>query len=319
MSWAAAAVVGGSIVAGSMQADAAGDAASAQSEATTAANAEQAREFNLGRGDMAPYRTIGGQAANRIGDVLGLASSGWKDQMRRTYADVFARNPGFNQDVLRTLNQTIDSAKDPNEVIQFAGTQGVSTPGVEQIFTSYQQNPSGAPAADSGSLNKQFTVADFWKDPVTELGLQFGLNEGTKGINRIASASGMRNSGQTLKALTQYGQDYMGTKAGESENRFYGDQDRIFNRLAGVAGTGQTAATNTANLGVQTAGNIGSNLTAMGNARGAASIARGNAYGNAANTIGNYWNQQSTLNRIFPRGGSGGGQSNAQLAAMYNF
>jgi hypothetical protein len=71
-----------------------------------------------------------------------------------------------------------------------------------------------------------------------------------------------------------------------------------------VAGIGQTATTNTASLGAQTAGNISGMLTAEGNARGAAAIARSNAMGGAVNQVGNQIYGQYTLDRILgPRGG----------------
>jgi len=159
----------------------------------------------------------------------------------------------------------------------------------------------------TGELNRKFTVADFMDDPVTKLGYQSGLDLGTQAIDRMAGARGGRNSGATLKALTRFGTDYTGQKAGESYNRFYGDQDRTFNRLSGVAGTGQTAMQNQNALGANYASNVGNLMTGAGNARGAAAIAQGNAWGGALQNIGNWYNSNQQLNRIL--GSGGGGQS----------
>ena len=159
----------------------------------------------------------------------------------------------------------------------------------------------------SGELNKKFTIADFMDDPVTKLGYQSGLDLGTQAIDRMAGARRSRNSGATLKELTRFGTDYTGQKAGESYNRFYGDQDRAYNRLAGVSGTGQTATQNLGQLGAQSASNIGNITTGLGNARGAAAIAQGNIWGGAAQNIGNWYNQNQMLNSIL--GSGGGGQS----------
>ena len=153
----------------------------------------------------------------------------------------------------------------------------------------------------SGELNKKFTVADFMEDPVTKLSYQSGLDLGTQAIDRMAGAKGSRNSGATLKELTRFGTDYTGQKAGESYNRFYGDQDRMYNRLAGVSGTGQTATTNLGAQGAQAGTNIGNIMTGLGNARGAAAIAQGNIYGGAVQNIGNWYNQQQMLDRIYPQ------------------
>ncbi len=181
---------------------------------------------------------------------------------------------------------------------------------IRDIIASFQTNEDnrkifeGVKSKTFGNspLTRKFTVDDFWKDPVTELGLEFGLSEGTKALDRMSGARGMRNSGQALKELTRFGTDYTGTKAAESRNRYVNDQDTIYNRLAGVAGSGQTAATNTASMGTGIAQNIGNIQTAAGNARGAAAIAGGNAWGGAFNRVGDWWNQKQTLDRIYPQG-----------------
>ena len=161
-----------------------------------------------------------------------------------------------------------------------------------------------------GSANRRFTVADFMDDPVTKLSYQSGLDLGKQAIDRMAGARGSRNSGATLKALNRFGTDYTGQKAGESYNRFYGDQDRELNRLAGIAGTGQTAVTNQNALGSQTATNIGNLVSSLGNARGASAIAQGNIWGGAAQNIGNWYGQNQMLDKILASQknyGSGGG------------
>lgn len=149
-----------------------------------------------------------------------------------------------------------------------------------------------------GDLTKRFTVQDFLDDPVTKLSFQTGLDRGTQALDRMAGARGSRNSGAQLKALTQFGTDYGGTKAGESYGRFYGDQDRTFNRLAAVSGIGQTATNTGVAAGSNTASNISNILTAQGNARGAAAIAQGNAYSGGLSTIGQWYNQNNMLDRL---------------------
>ena len=162
------------------------------------------------------------------------------------------------------------------------------------------------PNANAEGVRK-FTVGDFYNDPVNQIGMQFGLDEGRKGIERSAAARGSLNSGATLKELTRYGTDYAGQRAGESYNRFVNDQTNLYNRYAGIAGTGQNAANTTAAMGTQNANTIGNYLTGAGNARGAAAIAGANAWGGAAGNIGNYFGQSSMLDKILNRGGAAGG------------
>jgi hypothetical protein len=153
-------------------------------------------------------------------------------------------------------------------------------------------------AAGFGSLNNKFGIADFNADPVTQLGYQSGLDLGTRGINAKAAANGGRDNGAVLKQLTRFGTDYTNSQADASRNRFLGDQNNIYNRLAGISGTGQTAVNTSANAGATSAGNISGLLSAQGNANGAASIARGNAWqGGLQNIVGNF-QQQNTLDKI---------------------
>ena len=136
-------------------------------------------------------------------------------------------------------------------------------------------------------------------------GYQFRLDEGEKAIGRGAAARGMNRSGATLKALTRFGQDYASNEFGN-----------IWNRLAGISGTGQTTGTNLGQFGAQSAGNIGGLMTGAANARGAAGIGTANAWGNAASTIGNWYSQNAMLDKILNRGGYGG-MSSTPYAGAY--
>jgi hypothetical protein len=160
-------------------------------------------------------------------------------------------------------------------------------------------------SADFGSLNRRFTMEDFEADPVNKLGLQFGLDEGTKAIRRMFGAQGMGRSGAAVKGLTRFGTDYAGSKAAESRNRFLQDQDITFNRLAGVSGTGQTATTNTAQFGANMATNIGQNITGAANARGAAQIAGMNAIAAPFGQVGNTLSTKFLLDSMKPQTPSG--------------
>ena len=140
-------------------------------------------------------------------------------------------------------------------------------------------------AAGYGSLMKPLSVGDVENDP----GYQFELNQGLKTAQNSAAARGGLYSGATLKALTQYGNDYAGTKYNEAYSRAKNEQDTLYNRLAGISGTGQTATTAVDTAGQNYATQAGGNLIGAGNARGAADIATGNAIGNAANQGAAWW------------------------------
>ena len=77
-------------------------------------------------------------------------------------------------------------------------------------------------------------------------GYQFQLAEGTKALENSMASRGKLFSGQTGKALTEFGQ-------GLANQEFGGWQ----NRLAGLVDTGQNAAAQTGNFGANAAAGIG--------------------------------------------------------------
>lgn len=103
-------------------------------------------------------------------------------------------------------------------------------------------------------------------------GYQFAFDEGVRGIDRSASARGMLNSGATIKAQTRFGQGIA--------NQEYGN---YVNRLASLAGVGQSATNATAALGASAASNQGNALMQAGQARASGYNAIGNAFNSTIN------------------------------------
>jgi hypothetical protein len=159
----------------------------------------------------------------------------------------------------------------------------------------------GYTGSDAGSLTKPFTSADLNADPVYNSGLQFGLDQGTKAINARAIAGGNYDSGATLKALTQFGNDYGSTKANDAFNRFQTTQGNIYNRLSGVSGTGQTAVGQVAQAGQAATNNITGSIADAGNARAAGIVGGANAVTGAAgniNSLANNFSSNATLQAL---------------------
>jgi hypothetical protein len=269
------------------------DAANIQAQAAAEATAEQRRQFNTSRSDLAPYRRAGGSAVNRLSDLLGLESE---------YGVPGGRTPKGALDVTSWAAQhgyNLPQGREWDDTELGNLYRGGYKNYLDQFVSA---NPDSiARPDDFGSLNRRFTMADFEADPVNKLGLQFGLDEGTKAIRRMFGAQGMGRSGAAVKGLTRFGTDYAGSKAGESRARFLQDQDITFNRLAGVSGTGQTATTNTAQLGANMANNIGQNLTGAANARGAAQIAGMNAIAAPFAQVGNTLSTKYLLDSMKPQ------------------
>ena len=135
-----------------------------------------------------------------------------------------------------------------------------------------------------GDFNRDFTLADFTRDP----GYQFRLDEGTRALERSAAARGGVLSGGALRGVTRYGQDYATGEFQNAYNRFNNDRTQRFNRLASLAGVGQTATRDVASMGQQVAGNVANNIIGAGNAQASSYVGQGNAIAGAANTLGNF-------------------------------
>lgn len=127
-------------------------------------------------------------------------------------------------------------------------------------------------------MGRPVTSADVMADP----GYQFGLDQGQQAIDRKIAAAGGRVSGAAIKAAARFGTNYATTGYGAAYQR---RQDRL-NRLAALAGIGQTA-TNTGIAAGQSGTNAITNLISnQGDATGAANLAQGGIWGNAFNQIG---------------------------------
>jgi len=102
-------------------------------------------------------------------------------------------------------------------------------------------------------------------------GYQFAFNEGQRALESSAAAQGGLFSGKAGKALTKYGQDYADTEYGTH-----------LNRLAGLAGVGQTATNQIGQFGQSAATNAGNALQNAASARASGVQGSAQAWGNYA-------------------------------------
>lgn len=137
---------------------------------------------------------------------------------------------------------------------------------------------------------------------------QFRLNEGLKSLDRQAAARGGLISGGALKAAQRYGQDFASTEFGNA-----------YNRLAGLAGVGQTATNTMGAAGQNYANNAGNLMTSGAAARASGYVGGANALTGGLNSYLNYTQGQNLLNRFMPQVGGGGGGAGAMTNSPYNF
>ena len=134
---------------------------------------------------------------------------------------------------------------------------------------------------------------------INEPGYAFRLGEGMKALERVQAARGNMLSGGALKAGQRYAQDLASQEYGNA-----------YNRLANIAGLGQTATTQAGTAGQNYASQAGELGLQQANALAQGRIGRVSSYGNAlagvAGAVGDYTRgrQQEQLFRdIFGRVG----------------
>lgn len=260
-------------------------AADAQSSAANQALGLSRDQYGQNRADLAPWRTGGGLANQRLLEYLGLAKPNvgvmpTREQFTRTTPG--RSFGGFQDRGGMTGGTTIPGSTSFDQV------------GYDKAMADYNAKLSAPSPEGFGSLLKPFTGADLASEP----GYQFGLSEGEKGINRAAAGRGSFDSGSTLKALGRFGQDYAGTKYGEAFNRDLSNKNTIYGYLSGVSGTGANAAGQTAGLGANYANSAGQYLSNAGDARAAGLVGGANAITSGVGSYLGYNQNQQILDYL---------------------
>ena len=161
---------------------------------------------------------------------------------------------------------------------------------------------------------------DFRYDANADPGTAFRMSEGVKALDRSAASRGGLLSGATLRGVERYGQDLGSQEFQNAFNRYTtgfnantGERNQLFNRLSGVAGTGQTATNQIGVQGTNMASNIGNaymtNAANQGNAGMAGAAMRNSAFSGGANALGRLYGN-------YGRSPYGAGQ---QLSNQYGY
>jgi hypothetical protein len=174
----------------------------------------------------------------------------------------------------------------------------------KKMWRTQQQQMAPYREAGYGALSD---LQGLLADPssiVNDPSYQFRLQQGEQAAQRALAARGGLLGGAALKSLTRYGQ---GMASDEFANQY--------NRLANLAGVGQTAATNTAQMAGQFGQQAAGLLQDVGNIRSAGMLGAGGAINNALNQYMNYNLAQQMMNQggYGYGGGMGGMYSDPNL------
>jgi hypothetical protein len=271
MSWGLVAVAGATLVSGAVSANSARRAGNAAARGADAATGESARQYDQTRADLAPYRTTGTGALNQLGRLFGLPTT-TTDQyeaeqdvlMGDTYlpAGATSDSPGNK----RGSNILLDGQQIGHVIPGGPNGRFVPEAGVDLSAIRAARAQRNQTAQQSGTPD----MSAFFQSP----GYQFRRQEGTRGLERSAAASGGAFSGNALRALAEF-------NSGLASQEF----GNYFNQLAGIAGIGQTATNQTAAYGANYANQAGRNALAAGEARASGIIGQGNAIGQGVSDL----------------------------------
>jgi len=181
-----------------------------------------------------------------------------------------------------------------------------------------QAQQNAMPAAFTGQV-------DLTQDP----GYAFRLSEGQKALDRSAAARGGLISGGALKAAQRFGQDLGSQEYQNAYNRaLTGYNANVareatgYNRLAALAGIGQTATSQIGAAGAANAANVGNYLTSGAAANAAGQVGGANAITGGLSTYLNYNQGNNLVNALNNRNvsmnpyyGGGGGYGGGDYGA----
>nr|WKF58831.1 hypothetical protein HUO10_003332 [Paraburkholderia busanensis] len=156
----------------------------------------------------------------------------------------------------------------------------------------------------------QYPGFSFQYNPANDPEYNFLLNQGSNAITSQASALGGVNSGATLKALSDYGQNtalqsYQ-TEFSNSLNSYNTNRDtfnQYLDRLFNISSLGENAAAGVGNAAIQTGQSIGSNIIGAGNAQAAGTVGSANALSGGVSSL---LNNQAFLNAFNNQGSNSG-------------
>lgn len=302
MTWGYVAVAGATLVGTAVSANGAKQAGRAAARGADAATAETARQYDQTRADLAGYRTTGGGALNRLGQLFGLPTT--TPEQFQAQQDVQFGNASLPAGTTITDRGrgNFDVMNGGNIIgnLRRGGPNGIFTPADGVDINALRQSTQQANAPQSGAPD----MSAFFQSP----GYNFRRTEGTRGIESSFAAQGGAASGNALKALAEYNSNYA---SGEFNN--------YVNQLGTIAGIGQSSTNQTAAYGADAANSAGRNALYAGESRASGVEEQASAINNGINQLAGaygYYKRPKLPPTVTGYGG-GGWSANVSNAARY--
>ena len=328
--WLAAATVASSLIGAAGSASAKKNGGQEINTASQNAVANQAAAMTQARQGLAPYNTAGVNALQALQTGLGVggygnATGGGKKTLPTGYhlnyktSGLGVQNNGGNPYYeLTDASGNVIGVGGQQELLDTYGTaspttydnSGSAPAGYGALVTPFDQSAQGQAIAGTGFVNgKPFDMSP--EALANTPGYKFNLLQGQQAVQNSAAARGLGVSGAALKSAADYATGLADSTwqsqannyyAGQNNynnaaNTYYAGQNNAYNKLMGVSGLGETAASTTGTLGVNSAANQATNLIngataqAAGNVGAATSLGTGLSTG-VANASNSYQQNQ---------------------------
>lgn len=271
-------------------------AAEAQTQASEKAAEVQRETAVQARIDAYPWAFAGASALYQYMDEMGLSRPvnpvmpdlgagplGYGSSPSNTYGTIM--QSGMSAKDLSAAFSGMSGGGNFNSLVSaFSGVKGLGD--LQGAFQKFFSGTSGQATAQQPAMTPKL---GFQQTP----GYQFRVQQGEQGVLNNLSALGMKNSGKALKSLESFRQGLASEEYGN-----------YLNRLASMAGMGQTQVNSTNSLMANAAGNIGNSLQNAGAARASGYVGSANALSQGLNGVGNALGQMSY--NQFPAAPGGG-------------
>lgn len=148
---------------------------------------------------------------------------------------------------------------------------------------------------DPGYFTHQFNASDLNANLAPNY--QFQLDQGLGALKNAGNLQSGLISGNTLKGINDYAQNFAGGAYQNAFNNYTANQSNIFNRLSNIAGLGQTSTANTGNAGTTLASNAGNSMIAQGTAQAGGTVGAANAITGGLNNAQGWYTLSQIMNK----------------------
>jgi hypothetical protein len=292
MSAVATAIVGGAVIGGYMASQATKSAAQTQADAAARAQGQLLATGSAAADLYNPYASKGTQALNMLNYGLGDTSIQKARAIQAPVSNVPAgyslNPPDVAQGGMPRAYTTVMPSEGNTWAYNNQTGDRIEIPKAVSAPTADQSGQTTVPSDigfDRGYFTRQFNNQDLNANLAP--GYEFRLKQGAGANLQASNVTGGAVSGNALKSMQDYAQNFASGEYGTAFNQFQAQRSNIYSNLQNIANMGLTATTGQANAMIGTGTNIANITSAAGNAQAASQIAQGNIYGGMANTAGN--------------------------------